>query len=105
MIIYQSLRGDYMGKNFRETLNEQLQTDQEFRKEYENLNPQYNVIKALIYARKSKNLTQKGLSELTGINQADISKIERGNVSPNLRTLQRIATAMNMDLRIEFVQK
>lgn len=94
-----------MSKNFRETLNEQLQADQEFRKEYENLNPQYNVIKALIYARKSKNLTQKGLSKLTGINQADISKIERGNVSPNLRTLQRIATAMNMDLRIEFVQK
>ncbi|MCC8068962.1 MAG: helix-turn-helix domain-containing protein [Ruminococcus sp.] len=94
-----------MGKNFRETLNEQLAFDDDFKKEYDSLNAQYNVIKSLIYARKSKNLTQKGLSELTGINQSDISKIERGNVSPNLRTLQRIATAMNMDLKIDFVQK
>ena len=40
--------------------------------------------------------------ELT-IAQADISKLERGNANPSLRTLQRLAAGMGMNIRIEFV--
>lgn len=45
----------------------------------------------------------KQLSERTGIAQTDISKLERGNASPSLRTLQRLATGMEMRVKIEFV--
>jgi len=91
-----------MAKNFRATLNEQLK-DPVFKAEYDALEPEFQVIRALLNVRKEKNLTQKQLSELTGINQADISKIERGTANPSLRTLQRLATGMDMNVKIEFV--
>ena len=94
-----------MSKNFRETLNARLETDCEFRKEYEALAPEYELAKMLIACRNADNLTQKQLSELTGIDQADISKIENGNANPSIKTLTRIASAMNMNLKIEFVPK
>ena len=91
-----------MGKNFRETLNEQLQ-DPIFKKEYDELEPEFQIIRAIIDARKEMGLTQKQLSELTGITQADISKIENGNANPSLKTLQRLASAMDKKLKISFV--
>ena len=91
-----------MTKNFRDTLNEQLK-DKEFKKEYEALDLEFQIIKAILDGRKEKNLTQKQLSELTGINQADISKIEKGNANPSVKTLQRLAAGMDMNVKIEFV--
>ena len=58
-----------------EALNEQMK-DVSFKKEYETLEPEYEIISSLIDARKSCNVTQKQLSETTGITQSDISKIE-----------------------------
>ena len=46
----------------------------EFVKEYESIQPEMDVIRAIIEARTSQNITQKELAERTGINQADISK-------------------------------
>ncbi|MCL2076866.1 MAG: helix-turn-helix domain-containing protein [Oscillospiraceae bacterium] len=91
-----------MGKNFRETLNERLK-DPQFKREYDALEPEFQIIQALIDGRKEKNLTQKQLSELTGINQADISKLEKGNANPSIRTLQRLAAGMDMSVKIEFI--
>lgn len=53
-------------------------------------------------AREKAELTQKQLSERTGIYQADISKIERGIGNPSVSTLQRLADGMGMNLIIEF---
>ena len=86
---------------FREFLNEQLQ-DPEFHKEWAVLEPEFAIIQALIDARKNVGLTQKQLSERTGIAQSDISKFESGDGNPSLKTLKRLAAAMDMTLRIEF---
>ena len=59
----------------------------------------------LIACRNADNLTQKQLSELTGIDQADISKIENGNANPSIKTLTRIASAMNMNDRFTNTRK
>ena len=56
----------------------------------------------LIKARDIVGMTQKQLSESTGIYQADISKIERGIANPSLSTLKRLADGMGLKLRIEF---
>lgn len=90
--------------NFNDFLNEQLQ-DPEVKAEYDALEPEYAIIQAMIDARKGKGITQKELSERTGIAQGDISKLENGNGNPSIRTLQRLADAMGMTLRIEFVPK
>ena len=60
------------------------------------------IIQALIKARRASGMTQKELSELTGIAQGDISKLEKGNANPSLRTLIRLAEGMGMQLRVEF---
>ena len=62
-----------------------------------------SVAASLTRARAYAHLTQKQLSEKTGIYQSDISKIERGNANPSLSTLKRLASAMNMQLKIEFI--
>ena len=60
-------------------------------------------MQALIDARKERGMTQKELAEVTGISQADISRLERGTGNPSIKTLQRVAQALQMALRIEFV--
>ena len=87
-----------------EALNEQFK-DETFKKEYEALEPEYEIISSLIDARKSNNVTQKQLSEATGIAQSDISKIENGSANPTLKLLQRLADGLNMRLKVEFVPK
>lgn len=95
-------RSDIMGKNFRESLNEQLKNP-EFRAEYEALEPEFQIIRAMLEGRDKLNLTQKDLAKLSGITQADISRLENGNANPSIRTLKKLATAMNMVLDIRFV--
>ena len=88
--------------SFNEYLKEQMK-DPEFKQEYDALEPEFAIIQALIDARKASGLTQKQLAEITGIAQADISKLENGNANPSLRTLQRLASGMGTSLKIEFV--
>lgn len=89
---------------FKEFLNEQLQ-DEEFKKEWEDIQPEMDVIRAMVEARISQNLTQKELAARTGINQADISKLENGTRNPSLKLLKRLADGMDMVLKIEFIPK
>lgn len=75
----------------------------EVKKEYDVLQPEYDLIQAMINARTSQKITQKELSELTGITQADISRIENGTRNPSLAMLKRIAKGLGMQLKLEFV--
>ena len=61
------------------------------------------LAETIITARNNIGMTQKQLSEATGIYQADISKIERGLANPSLATLQRLADGMGLKLKIEFI--
>lgn len=83
-------------------LNEQLKND-DFKKEWNNIQPELQIIDTLIEARKAKRITQKQLSEITGIAQGDISKLENGSANPSIKTLQRLANGLGMMLKIEFV--
>ena len=57
----------------------------EVKAEYEALQPEYDIIQAMIEARVSQNITQKELSERTGITQADISRIENVEKDGDIR--------------------
>ncbi|WWR20955.1 helix-turn-helix transcriptional regulator [Lachnospiraceae bacterium JLR.KK009] len=58
---------------------------------------------SLYQARLQARITQQQLEDVTGINQADISRIERGISNPSLATIQRLADGLGMGLSIEFV--
>lgn len=87
---------------FDDYLAEKLK-DPEIKKEWENLEPEFDVIRAMVDARISQNLTQKELAERTGISQADISRLENGTRNPSLKLLKRLAAGMGMGLKLEFV--
>ncbi len=87
---------------FRELLNEQLK-DPEFEKKWNEIQPEMDVIRAMVDMRIKQNLTQKELASRTGIDQADISKLENGTKNPSLKLLKKLAAGMGMQLKIEFV--
>ena len=91
-------------KTFDNYLKEQLDNT-EFANEYKNIQPDMDIIRAIVSARTSQNLTQKQLSEKTGIDQADISKLENGTRNPSVNLLKRLADGLGMYLKIEFVKK
>ena len=62
-------------------------------------------MRAIVEGRDEQALTQKQLSEMTGITQADISRFENGTGNPSLRTLKRLAEGLGMSLKVEFVPK
>ena len=55
---------------------------------------------AVASARAIRGLSQKQLAAATGIDQSDISKIERGIANPSVSTLERIAKALDGHLAI-----
>ncbi len=91
-------------KTLEQYKKEQMQ-DFNFVKEYNAIQPEMNVIRAIVDARISQNLTQAELAERTGINQADISKLENGTRNPSLKLLKRLAEGMDMVLKVEFIPK
>ncbi len=91
-------------RTFRDSLNKRLK-EAGFRREYEAIQPEMDIIRAIVEARQSRNLTQKELATRTGINQADISKLENGNRNPSLNMLKKLAAGLDMSLKIEFVPR
>ena len=85
---------------YDEWKSEKLNNDTEFRKEYEALAPQYEIINAVISARLEKKMTQSELAELANTKQSNISRFESGNQNPSLEFLQKIAAALDKRLEI-----
>ena len=61
---------------------------------------------AVAKGRAEKGLSQKQLASLTGIDQSDISKMERGLANPSVSTLNRIAKALGgkLSIQIDFTE-
>ena len=79
--------------------------NEELHREYEAIQPEYDIIKAMINTRATQNLTQAELAEKTGISLADIKELENGTRNPSLNLLKKLAEGMEMTLKIEFIPK
>ena len=60
----------------------------------------YRIAAQVMDLRDKHGLTQAQLAQRCGMSQADISRIERGSTSPTTRTLQRIADALEAEVRL-----
>lgn len=76
--------------------------DEEFREAYYELEPDFEIAKALLQYRSDKNLTQAELAKLIKINRSDLSKLESADANPTLKTLKKIAQAIGANLQIVF---
>lgn len=74
--------------------------NKKLRAEYDQIQPEFELINALIEARKRKNLTQDELAKRIGTKQSVISRLEIGNANPTLEFLKKMAGALNSRLEI-----
>jgi transcriptional regulator with XRE-family HTH domain len=86
-------------------LTDELMQDPDFKKEYEALQPEMDITRAILDARIRAGMTQMELAEKSGISQADICRLEKGTRNPSIALLKRLAEAMDSTLRIEFVPR
>lgn len=60
----------------------------------------FSLARQLAAQRRALRLTQKQLAEMTGIDQAEISRIERGQANPTTATLGMLTRALGLDVRL-----
>lgn len=88
-------------KNFRTTLKKQLKNE-EFKKEYDELESWYQVKKSLIEARINAGLTQEQMAKKIGIKQSNLSRFEKLGLNSKLETVIKYAKALGMkELKID----
>ena len=73
-----------------------------FKKEYDAQEAEFALAQAMIDARTSAGFTPEMLSERSGVAEAEINKMESGDADPSVSTLQRLAAAIGMKVKIEF---
>lgn len=88
---------------FRNWINKKLEKDEEFRRAYDALEPEYAIRQALIELRHALGLTQGELAQRLGTQQSVISRLERGERMPNLETLLKYARAIDKPLTISLI--
>ncbi len=85
-----------------EDLKKEILSSPVTKKEYEALEPEYQLLLSVLRCREEQNLSQQELADRTGINRSDISRIEHGNANPSLKTIKRLADALGKRLSISF---
>lgn len=89
-----------MGTNFDEWLKSEEMNTPEVLAARAVFAPRYALASQLIGLRLKRGLSQSELSRRTGVNQAEISRIERGSGNPTEKTLFRLADALGADLQL-----
>ena len=90
--------------DFREHLEEQLK-DPAFRREWEETELEYQVARAVIKMRLDLGLTQEELARRVGVPQSVIARLESGRHLPSLRSLDRIAGKLGLQIKVDLVPR
>lgn len=83
-------------KNFKK----QLLTDKAIKKAYDELGPEFAVVRMIIKKRIQRGLTQHQLASRLGTKQPVISRLEQGTFNPSVKFLKRVADALGSELHI-----
>jgi len=79
--------------------------DAGFRREYEKLEPEFAIARAIIDARVKGNISQEELARKMGTGQAVISRLEGANASPSLSLIKRLANALGLKVELRFTPR
>ena len=74
----------------------------EFRKLYEESQPEFEIAKAIIRVRIENKITQKELAKRMHTTQSVISRVEQARTSPSISFLKRLAQALGTSLSVQF---
>ncbi|OGY89831.1 MAG: transcriptional regulator [Candidatus Komeilibacteria bacterium RIFCSPLOWO2_01_FULL_45_10] len=83
-------------KNFKN----KLLKNRKIKKAYDELGPEFAVIRMIIARRLASGLTQAQLAEKLGTKQSAISRLEQGSYNPSLALLVKLSKALDAKLEI-----
>ena len=86
--------------NIQNEIEKQRQNNPEFRKAWDESRAEYKLIGEMVSLRKQENITQKELASLTGNKQQVISRIERKESIPTIRSFRHMLDAFGYELQI-----
>lgn len=89
----------------KDLFEELREADPELQQEYDRLGPRFELVNALVKARKSRDLSQRELAELVGVTKTVISRLESGDHSPRLETVYDVAKALGYRLDVRLVRE
>ena len=90
-----------------EELKQKALQNKNVKKEYDDLELEFQLLNEMLHARKEAGLNQLQVAELMGTKQTAITRLESalsaGGHSPSLTTLKKYANAVGCHLDIRFV--
>ncbi len=92
------------GRRAKDLFEELREHDPELQEEYDRLGPRFELINAIVKARKAKNLSQRELAEQVGVTKTVITRLESGEHSPRLETVYDVARALGYRLDVRLVR-
>ncbi|KFD40858.1 XRE family transcriptional regulator [Peptococcaceae bacterium SCADC1_2_3] len=84
---------------WRDFKNE-LMKDSAFKQTYDDLEPEYQIVRFIIERRTQKRMTQAELARKVGTHQSAIARLESGTYNPSLRFLKKVAKALDAQVKI-----
>lgn len=88
-----------------EQVRRELMSDPGVRRAYEDLQPEFAIVQAIIDARVKKKISQAELAKKMGTGQAVISRLEGANAKPSLSLIKRLADALDLKVELHFTPR
>ncbi|WP_312702423.1 helix-turn-helix transcriptional regulator [Sedimentibacter sp.] len=85
----------------KKEVEERISINDDFKKSYEQIDKEYELIKEIVSKRKELGLSQNIIAERSGLKQQVISRIETEGNSPTLKNLIRYLDALDLTIKIE----
>src|SRR5258708_31674900 len=88
-----------------EEIHQKWMQNPKYRREYEKLEPEFQIARQIINARIKGKISQQELAKRMGTGQAVISRLENMNAQPSLTLIQRLADALGLKVELRFTPK
>ena len=82
-------------------LHKKMMKDPEFRKAYDDLEPEFAIVRAMIKMRLKNKMSQKDLAKKLGTKQPAIARFESGAYNPTISFLKKLSIALGGKLEIK----
>jgi len=94
----------YIAVNIDEKIEQLKKDDKRFKKAWDNSQEEYRIIMEIAALRRQKGITQSEVAEATGIKQQALSRMEKRENSPTLRTICLILNKLGCRLEIKQIE-
>ncbi len=77
--------------------------NKDFKRAYDNIQPKYEIIRAVLNARIKEGITQAQLASRVGTTQSAIARFESGEINPTLDFLMKVSCALGKRLEVKVI--